>query len=609
MYSIKPLFIFLVIGISAVGAYAQSISAVQHAYKQAASQVVLLKNERNIIPITSISNLHPVLVSESENMALAKALNKYDEVPQIDSKKIEQRTWPSGTNLFILAVDLSKQSMNEITRLSALIESTGLFYMVVLEHGYFASLNAELFPRSRAMLLSWGQSEYMPIHLAQVIFGASAASGRLPFFLNNLYGSGSGLSTTSIQRLQYGPPEMVNISGSSFNAALRMAVEEAIKDQVFPGANLLVAKDGMVIFHEAFGKSMYDSPRYLQKDDLYDLASVTKIFGATLGSMYLHSKGLFDPERTLSTYLPSFKRSNKANLKWKDILTHRSGLPASIVYYKNVLGTDGRFQPRTIKPSNSRKYPNIINEHLYSNKNTQDKILNNIKQLPLRANNDYVYSDLSMILLYRSLQNITKLPFDQFLNQSLYQPLGLHHTRFLPANSFTKDQIVPTEIDSFFRHTLVQGYVHDENAALLGGISGHAGLFSTANDMAIISQMLLNKGSYGGKEYIKPATVDQYIRYQYPELNNRRALGFDKPLLEYNVNTSHVARDASPLSFGHSGFTGTFVWIDPAYHLTYILLTNRVYPSRVNNKISQYSIRPCIQQIIYDHIINSQLKN
>ncbi|MFZ1716175.1 MAG: hypothetical protein WAT88_12800, partial [Saprospiraceae bacterium] len=193
MYSIKPLFIFLVIGISAVGAYAQSISAVQHAYKQAASQVVLLKNERNIIPITSISNLHPVLVSESENMALAKALNKYDEVPQIDSKKIEQRTWPSGTNLFILAVDLSKQSMNEITRLSALIESTGLFYMVVLEHGYFASLNAELFPRSRAMLLSWGQSEYMPIQLAQVIFGASAASGRLPFFLNNVYGSGSGL--------------------------------------------------------------------------------------------------------------------------------------------------------------------------------------------------------------------------------------------------------------------------------------------------------------------------------------------------------------------------------------------------------------------------------
>lgn len=181
MYSIKPLFIFLVIGISAVGAYAQSISAVQHAYKQAASQVVLLKNERNIIPITSISNLHPVLVSESENMALAKALNKYDEVPQIDSKKIEQRTWPSGTNLFILAVDLSKQSMNEITRLSALIESTGLFYMVVLEHGYFASLNAELFPRSRAILFSWGQSAYMPNHLAQVIFGASAASGRLPF--------------------------------------------------------------------------------------------------------------------------------------------------------------------------------------------------------------------------------------------------------------------------------------------------------------------------------------------------------------------------------------------------------------------------------------------
>ena len=161
----------------------------------------------------------------------------------------------------------------------------------------------------------------------------------------------------------------------------------------------------------------------------------------------------------------------------------------------------------------------------------------------------------------------------------------------------------PTEQDSFFRHTLVQGYVHDENAALLGGISGHAGLFSNANDMAKIAQMLLNKGSYGGIQYLLPETVDLYTSYQYPELKNRRGLGFDKPLLEFDLQASAVSRDASPLSYGHSGFTGTFIWMDPKYNLTYILLTNRVNPTRANNKISQYSIRPCIQQTIYDHIL------
>ena len=581
----------------------QSIESVKSAYDEAGRHVVVLKNRNDFIPIKTLDLLHPMFVSDQESAALLESLNKYLSCAVGSMQTIETKTWSPGVNLIFLVLDLAILTPGQLIKASASINDLGIPFIVVYIHGKPGSLPSGLFDRANAMLYSWGYSEYIPAHIAQVIFGAEQSTGILPFLVNNEFKSGAGLKTMLLDRLRYGPPEIVGIEGNSFKYALKLDMEDALRNNVFPGANLLIAKDGVVIYHEAFGKPTYDASIPVRKDQLYDLASVTKILGATMGSMVLNSAGLFDPNRTVGTYLPSFKRSNKSNLLWKDILTHRSGLPATITYYKKILNEGGSYRPRTIKERQKGPFKLQVTEDLYANKNIPVKIMKEIKKIPLLSKRDYVYSDLSMILLFKSIEQITKQPFEQFLKHHLYAPIGADHTEYLPMRDFTKDQVIPTEQDDYFRHELIRGYVHDENAALLGGISGHAGLFSNANDMAKLAQMLLNKGSYGGRQYLKPETIALYTAYQYPELNNRRGLGFDKPLLKYDANASAVARDASPESYGHSGFTGTFIWIDPKYNLTYILLTNRVNPTRKNNKISEYSIRPCIQQTIYDHIL------
>jgi beta-N-acetylhexosaminidase len=600
--------LFLIIGLFLLisPVQSQSIEAISSAYRQAATQVILLSNKDQFIPIKKVDYLRPVLISDHIDRALAEALSNYITCPVNATRILENHTWKDETNLFIIEIDIDLITPAQLFKLSASVHNLDRPYIVIFIHGNTASIPPGLFDQAGAILFSWGYSAYLPTHVAQIIFGAEGAAGSLPFYVNEKYRTGTGIQTTSLNRLKYGPPEIVGIQSNSFEFALKTAIEDAIRNNVFPGANLLIAKDGTVIYREAFGKPTYDAEVNVQKDNLYDLASITKIFGATLGSMYLNSKGEFNPDRTVGFYLPAFKNTNKADLLWKDILTHRAGLPASIVYYKKIIDTNGHYLKRTLKPIARRRYPIEVTDHLFANKKIPGRLIDEVKRIPLLPKQDYVYSDLSMILLYKTIEEISQQPFAQFLNQHLYGPIGADHTLYFPLTSFTKDMVIPTEQDSFFRHALVHGFVHDENAALLGGISGHAGLFSNANDMAKLAQMILNKGSYGGIQYLSPETISLYTSYQYPELENRRGLGFDKPMLHYDINASAVARDASPLSFGHSGFTGTFIWIDPAYNLTYILLTNRVNPTRANNKISQYSIRPCIQQIIYDHILIKQ---
>jgi len=531
-------------------------------------------------------------------------MERYALIHSIPINKLEYRELIDD-NLLLVEIDLANTNHRTLTYLNERLNQIHLPYVLLILHGSGFIIPEGYFKSAKGIIFSWGYSEYSASQISQVLFGAVESSQRLPFTLNNEYKRGAGITTLALDRLKYGPPELVGIDGAAFSEKLNQAVNQALEDSIFPGANLLVAKNGIIIFHQAYGKPTFESFHSVQKTDLYDLASITKIFGATLASMALHSQGLFDPNQKLGYYLPAFKRSDKVQLVWKDILAHRARLPASIAFYRRTLDSLGAFLPRTIHAEPNRRYSITINDRMFLHKRYPQLIMKGIKKAPLLVKEGYVYSDLSMILLHKTVESITKRPFDQFLNQTFYKPLGANHTLFLPAAHFDLNRIIPTERDSVFRHELVHGKVHDENAAMLGGISGHAGLFSHANDLAKLAQLLLNKGSYGGIQYLKPETVDLYTSYQYKEIGNRRGLGFDKPLLQYNLQASHVAREASPESFGHSGFTGTFIWMDPKYNLTYILLTNRVYPSRINNKISQYSIRPCVQQIIYDFIVNA----
>jgi CubicO group peptidase (beta-lactamase class C family) len=241
---------------------------------------------------------------------------------------------------------------------------------------------------------------------------------------------------------------------------------------------------------------------------------------------------------------------------------------------------------------------------MFLHKNYQKKIYQAIKESKLLENKEYVYSDLSFYLYPKIIENIEGVDFETYLKQNFYNQIGAYTLGFNPLNKFKKEQIIPTENDTFFRMKQIHGTVHDEGAALLGGISGHAGLFGTALDLAKMTQMYLNMGEYGGHRFISDTTMKQFTKCQFPENNNRRGIGFDKPLLK-NKQEGMSAIDASDESFGHSGFTGTFCWADPKNGLLYILMTNRVYPTRNNSKISQLNIRPSIHQVFYDAIKNS----
>lgn len=597
---IHALLYFLSVGLAS----SQTPDPVKKEYLHSLSNCVVLKNANALLPLRKLDEIKiGYIQSDFNSVQFYQHIRKYQLINKIDYESYLNKLWDKNTHVFLLDIDLNSVSIHDLTVLSAGIEKNKLKYIVFLSHITPASLPEHLFPNASAIVASIGESGFNTLHAAQIIFGAESSIGKLPFWLNKSFKTGHGITTCSLNRLKYGPAELVGIPSKDFEYSLHLEMEDAIRNGVFPGANLLVAKDGVVIFHKAFGRLKFDEPEPVSEHHMYDLASITKIFSATLGSMKLHTDGLFNPETSLGTYWPYLRKSNKSNLIWKDVLSHRGKLVSSITFYKKLLYPDLSFKHHTIKKKFNREYSNQISDSLFSSKRIPKKLLNEIKQTPLLPNQNYVYSDLSMILLGKTIEEITKIPLNEYTTSHFYAPLGATETTFLPMNYFSKQDIVPTELDLHFRKDLVQGYVHDENAAILGGVSGHAGLFSNANDMAKIAQMLLNGGEYGGKKYMRSETIELYTKYHFAELGNRRGYGFDKPLLTYDVNQAHTARDASPESYGHSGFTGTFIWMDPKYNLTYILLSNRVYPTRANNKISQLSIRPCIQQTIYDYIL------
>jgi beta-N-acetylhexosaminidase len=601
-------YISIIFGIlSSLTTFTQSVSAIKNAYHRSATYVVLVKNVSDQLPIKNLEHCRPTYLKAHFNLDDQYLwLRKYQFIQLHTFESLHQKLMPANSNLLVLDIDLDKIKKNDLYTISMQMDGQPIPYILIIHHVTSGNLPANVFKYAKSIILTTEYSIYNSIHIAQKIYGAEESTSTLPYFVNNQYHSGMGLVTKSLGRLQYGPPELTGINGEMFKEALRLEINDAINQEVFPGANLLVAKDNMVIFHESFGRKKYQSNEKLEKDDLYDLASITKIFAATLGGMKLHSLGLFNPEKTLGSYWTFLRKSNKSKLIWQDVLAHRGRLPASITYYRNVLHKDNSFKKHSLQKKYNHEFIHPVSDSFYASRRVPKKLLTEIKNTKLLPQANYVYSDLSMILLGKTIEEITNQSLSEFLKTNFYKSLGADETLFLPLNEFTKARVVPTEFDAVFRKDLVQGYVHDENAALLGGVSGHAGLFSNANDMAKLAQMLLNKGSYGGKEYLKPETVHLFTKYQYPEFENRRGLGFDKPLLKYNINQAHTARDASADSYGHSGFTGTFIWIDPKYNLTYILLTNRVHPTRANNKISQFSIRPCIQQTIYDHVIQAE---
>ena len=405
--------------------------------------------------------------------------------------------------------------------------------------------------------------------------------------------------------------------------SIRAVLEEGIEAGAFPGAQVLVLHHGEPLVHVTAGYHTYEKVRPTRPDEVYDLASVTKTSSGLLVLMQQYGEHRLRLDAPLGLLFRELKGTDKRQIPLRSALAHRAGLLPWVPFWQTTLRgnarypwrkvweatrtNDYRFRGHTIHRDSSARYPIRLADDQWLYRDYREKdIYRAIRKSPLKPPGDYVYSGLLFYLLPAYVERTTGEDYTTYLRENFYDPLGATTLGYRPLDrGIPLDRIVPTEVDTFFRMDTLHGVVHDEGAAMMDGISGNAGLFSSAEDLAKLWQMLLNYGEYGGRRYLTEEAVREFTRYQYPDEGNRRGLGFDKPLLEYDAASSSVAEAASPSSFGHSGYTGTFVWADPEYDLLYIFLSNRVHPSRERREIYELSIRPRIQEMIYSFIKRS----
>lgn len=408
--------------------------------------------------------------------------------------------------------------------------------------------------------------------------------------------------------LTYANPSAVGMDSLYIHAKVDSIMTMAIKEEAFPGAQVLVAKNSKIIFHKAYGFHTYDSLQEVGLTDIYDLASVTKIIGPLPALMKLHDQGKLDLDAPFSTYWPDWKnRRDKKDLSVREVFAHQAGLIPYIIFLQDVMKKNGSLKKRFVRHQPDDKFSSRAYENIYIKDKFKKKIYRKIKRSKVSDIKRYKYSGLTFLLYPEMISQMTATDYETYLTQNFYAPLGATTLGFKPKTKNYPNNIVPTELDTLFRHGLTKNWVHDENAALMGGVSGNAGLFASATDLAKMMQMYMNYGSYGGKRYLSEETVREFTRVQYPDNDNRRGLIFDKPELnngELGLTDSYPAPSSSPESFGHSGFTGTFVWADPTHELVYIFLSNRVYPSRTHSNIYKYNIRSAVQQVFYEANVN-----
>lgn len=446
-------------------------------------------------------------------------------------------------------------------------------------------------------VVSYDDDEYTQQATAMALFGALKFEGKLPVSAGT-FKVNSGIETGAINRLKYTIPEEVGIAADKLKRIDSIA-QACIAVQAAPGCQVLVAKEGKVIYDKAFGTYTYSKKQSVELSSIYDLASVTKTSATTMMLMDLYDAGKLNLRNKVSDYLPETEGTNVGGLVLQDILTHQSGLPAWVPFYKRTLNPDGTLNPLYYNQSEIPGFTTQVADGVYMRDDYRDSIWSIIQHVEIKSKK-YVYSDLSMYISRRIAEKIAGISLDTYVYQKFYRPLGMQTTWFNPLEQFPKERIVPTENDNYFRFQTVQGYVHDMGAAMMGGVEGHAGLFSNAEDLAILYQMLLNNGNYGGVQYLDEKTVALFTKKQSDI--SRRGLGFDKP--EAN-GPSPCSGYASPQTFGHQGFTGICVWADPEYDLLYIFLSNRVQPTAEPNKLSSEGIRNKIMDVIYEAVLTS----
>lgn len=585
--------------------------------KKSESSLVLLENKNNLVPLINLDTLKIACLSVGTSAPnfFGAMLENYAAVDQfmlrpgftgVDSDSLLKKL--GKYNLIIAGI----HSLPTDTAISGSLWR----FLTIHKSSLVVCFGADTFVNRICCFPKPAGLIYVPFNdkvnqelSAQAIFGGIALSGKLFSDLGNCYTKGYGISTGHPVRLKYTMAEEAGLNSLHLTHVIDSIVNNALEIKAFPGCNVLIAKNGKVVFHKSYGYHTFDGYIAAGKNDIYDLASVTKVTAALPAIMKLVDDQKLNVDERFSVYWTDWKqsafhRSGKEDITVRELLAHQAGLTPYIPFYKQSM-KKGTLKNRWYRAEAGGKYNLAVAPGLYLRDNFRNKVYRSIRLSPLSKKGRYVYSDLFFILVPELVSSLSGVVFSGFLDSCFYKPLGANSFAFRPWEKFQACSIVPTETDNYFRKRQLQGSVHDESAAVLGGISGNAGLFASANDLAKLLQMYLQKGEYGGRRYLQTCTLDEFNRVQYPANHNRRGLGFDKPLTgndSLDINNAYPAPEASAESYGHSGYTGTFFWVDPVHQLVYIFLSNRVFPTRNNTLLSDLNIRTKIQQAIYNEI-------
>ncbi len=578
-------------------------------YELYENAITVIKNKDDILPLNNLENekIAYVKLGDDVNSTFLSTLKKYTNVTEVKDEDIDclteelvlytkvivgfhksDKAWKSHALTDKELFWLSEISKNNVTILDVFTKPYSLIPIA-----YFDEIEG--------VVVSYQNSDIAQTVSAEVIFGAIESKGKLPVSINTEFKAGYGLSTQKSGRLGFALPENAGMD-SSILARVESYTNYAIYKKMTPGVQVLIARKGKVVYQKSFGHYTYENKNKVNNETVYDIASLTKIIATLPNVMQQYDQQKINMQTTLGEMLPIFKNSDKQDIPFKDLLSHYARLQAWIPFYKSTLDSAKIPLPKYYSKIANEQFSKQVADSLFMRNDYHDTIMKMIVESTLLPKKEYKYSDFTFIILKDYLEKVTGKKLDVLVKEQFYQSLGMNNTTFNPLNSsFAKEDIPPTEVDTYFRHQVIQGYVHDMEAAMEGGVGGHAGLFSNAMDIAKMMQLYLQKGNYGNHQYFSEKTFSDFNTCYFCAEGNRRGIGFDKP--QSVGKAGPTCGCASLTSFGHTGFTGTMTWADPEEELIYVFLSNRTYPESSTNTLSKENIRENIQKVIYDSII------
>ena len=591
--------------------------------------VTLLRNDNQVIPLANNKKIAVVTIGNTKNdVNEGLAARGYSTTSFVVGKSeiaSKSADWLKRLESYdLVVVSIEKTSMFASKNYGITDETVKFFNRLVAQNDVILNLFAcpyalDMFRINNSVKgVVVGYQDEVPAvdAVVRLLTGELEAHGKLPVSVSK-FKCGDGLvammpepkesvipkNETSasamqvVQDVQVAPLPQGTMS-EKYVLKMDSVAKAGIRRKAFPGCQIVAMKDGKIVYDKCFGNFTYGGGHQVQPEDLYDIASCTKIFASTLAVMKLYDDGQIDLSKTLADFFPYLKGKAHGKLKLIDIMTHQAGLKAWVPFYKMTVDENGpmaEFYSDKIDENHNVR----VAENLYLINDYEERIFDSVSKTPL-GKKKYLYSDMGFYYMPKIVKLLTNQNIEDYLNEKFYFPMNLSHICYQPLNHFTRDQIAPTENDTVFRMQLVWGDVHDQAAAMFGGVAGHAGLFSNAEDLAVIIQMLMNEGEYGGVRYLKPETVRYFTKAPFAASNsNRRGIGFDKLPLEKKGSCT-ASKKGSMKGYGHTGFTGTFFWVDPENKTAIIFLSNRVYPDAEPNRLSREGTRTALHDILYD---------